>query len=142
LLQQGHDMLSASFSPGEAGRPPRWIAYSSNETGRFEVYVRDLPAGDRKWQGSICGGWLPPLPADCGAVVFLHPGGTLMAANIHPGSTFQPDTPQALFETKLRITSTQLLMSQYAISRDGQRFLFNRRLPEPDAGAITAVVPW
>jgi len=65
-----------------------------------------------------------------------------MAASIRPGSAFQFDTPQALFETRLQIASTQLVMSQCAISRDGQRFLFNRRLPEPDAGAITAIVPW
>jgi Tol biopolymer transport system component len=142
LLQQRHDVLSASFSRSEAGRPPRWIAYSSNETGRFEVYVRDFPAGDRKWQVSSGGGWLPRWRADGRELFYLAQGGRVMAASIRPGSAFQFDTPQALFETRLQIASTQLLMSQCAISRDGQRFLFNRRLPEPDAGAITAIVPW
>jgi Tol biopolymer transport system component len=142
LLQQRHNVLSASFSPCEVGKPPRWIAYSSNETGRFEVYVRDFPAGDRKWQVSTGGGWLPRWRADGRELFYLTPGGSLMATGIRPGSTFQFDTPRALFETGLLIASTQLLMNQYAISRDGLRFLMNRRLPEPSAGAITAIVPW
>jgi WD40 repeat protein len=142
FLRHTHDELSAYFSPSPTGRAPLWIAYTSNETGRFEIYVRDFPAGNRKRQVSTRGGWLPHWRRDGRELFYVAPDGMLMAAACRPGVTFQSDTPQALFETGLRMTNIQLLMNQYAVARDGTRFLINRLVPEPADAAITAVIPW
>jgi hypothetical protein len=61
-----------------------------------------------------------------------------MAVALNPGATFEFGTPQALFETGIRVT----ISNQYAVARDGQRFLLNRPVSEPAPAAITAVIPW
>lgn len=143
FLQHSCDELSAYFSPGEEEAAPRWIAYTSNETGRHEVYVRDFPAGSHKWQVSNQGGLIPHWRRDGRELFYLSPEGTLMAVAVKPGATFEVGAPQALFGTGLRFTpGYKIWMNQYAVTGDGQRFLLNRQVPEGKPSAITAVIPW
>ena len=143
FLQHSHEELSAYFSPADEGEAPRWIAYTSAETGRHEVYVRDFPDGTHKWQVSNQGGLLPHWRRDGRELFYLTPEGTLLAVAINLGATFEFAAPQALFETGYRpIPMYRIWMNQYAVSGDGQRFLLNRSLPEMAPGAITAVIPW
>jgi hypothetical protein len=114
----------------------------SNETGRYEVYVRDFPGGSHKWQVSNQGGLHPQWRSDGRELFYLTLDGTLMAVTVNPGPTFQFGGPQLLFETGFRFPQYKIWMDQYAVSRDGQRFLLNRRVAETAAGAITAVIPW
>lgn len=138
FLQHSYAEGNAYFSPAEGGDAPRWIAYISDETGRYEVYVRDFPAGDRKWQVSNHGGLLPHWRSDGRELFYLTLEGTLMVVALNPGATFEFGTPQALFETGIRVA----ISNQYAVARDGQRFLLNSPVSEPASGAITAVIPW
>ncbi len=142
FLQHSYEELDATFSPAAKGRGPRWIAYTSDETGRSEVYVRDFPGGNQKWQVSTQGGGLPHWRSDGRELFFLTLDGTLMAAAVKPGELFASGTLQALFATGLQVTPQKIYMNQYAVSRDGQWFLLNRRLPETPPGAITAIIPW
>jgi eukaryotic-like serine/threonine-protein kinase len=87
------------------------------------------------------GGWLPHWRGDGRELFYLTPNGTLMAVATNPGATFELDTPQELFGTGLRLMQSNILPNLYAVARDGQRFLLNRRVSEPEA-AITAVIPW
>jgi hypothetical protein len=73
---------------------------------------------------------------------YLAPDGMLMATPVGPGPTFEFGTPEALFETGLHRTADQRLMNHYAVSRDGTRFLINRRILEPAGDALTALIPW
>jgi hypothetical protein len=113
----------------------------SDETGRNEIYVRDFPGGSYRWQVSTDGGWQPHWRRDGRELLYLALDGTLMAVPVNSGATFEPGTPQALFGTGLRLAPTQMLLNQYAVSGDGQRFLLNRRVPEAAPGVITAVIP-
>ena len=143
FLQHSCSELSAYFSPGEEQGGPRWIAYTSNETGPHEVYVRDFPAGTQKWQVSNRGGFIPHWRRDGRELFYLTPEGMLMAVPVNLGNTFEFGTPQALFGTGLQFTPQyKIWMNQYAVARDGQRFLLNRQVPEGKPSAITAVVPW
>ncbi len=142
FLQHSYNELTATFSPAGRGKEPRWIAYTSDETGRNEVYVRDFPAGNQKWQVSTEGGGLPHWRGDGRELFYVAPDGTLMSVAVNPGASFASGTPRALFTTGLEITPVKIYMNQYAVSRDGQRFLLNRRVPETPSAAITAVVPW
>ncbi len=141
FLQNEYVENSACFFPESAGTPPGWIAYTSDETGRYEVYVRDFPAGRQRWQVSTEGGFLPHWRRDGRELFYLTADGTLMAVPIKAASTFQFGTPRALFATRLRFTIFQQLVNQYAVANDGLRFLFNHRIPEPASGAITALIP-
>jgi Tol biopolymer transport system component len=143
FLQHSHGEFSAHFSPATEGEPPHWLAYMSNETGRYEVYVRDFPTGNYKWQISNQGGLHPQWRSDGRELFYVTLDGTLMAVAVTPGPTFEFGPPQRLFETGLLfLPQDKIWMDQYAASRDGQRFLLNRRVAEAAAGAITAVIPW
>ncbi len=141
FLQHSYEEGSAYFSPTDDRKPPRWIAYTSDETGHDEVYVRDFLGGSHKWQISNQGGLLPHWRPDGRELFYLTPDGTLMAVTVKPGATFKFGTPQALFETGLQLAMSQIWTNQHAVARDGQRFLFNRRVPETTPSAITAVIP-
>jgi hypothetical protein len=68
--------------------------------------------------------------------------GTLMSVPIHARGTLELGAPQALFPTDLRPTPIQTLMNQYAVSQDGQRFLFNPRIAEGPAATVTVAIGW
>jgi len=142
FLQHSCEELSAYFSP-EGRQAPRWIAYTSNDTGRHEVYVRDFPAGSHKWQVSNQGGLIPHWRHDGQELFYLTPEGMLVAVAVNLGATFEFGAPQALFRTGLRFTPQyKIWMNQYAVACDGQRFLLNLQVPEGRPSAITAVIPW
>jgi Tol biopolymer transport system component len=142
FLQHSYHEFSAQFAPAGAGEAPRWIAYASSETGRYEIYVRDFPGGSHKWQVSSQGGLLPQWRRDGRELFYLRPDGTLMSVSVNPGSSFEFGAAQRLFQTGLRfLTQYTNWMNQYGVSRDGQRFLLNRSLPKTTQ-AITAVIPW
>ena len=142
-MNHSYEEHSAQFSPAEPGEPPRWLAYASHETGRLEVYVRDFPGGRRKWQVSSQGGAQPHWRSDGRELFYLKLDGTLMSVAVNPGSDFEFGTEQPLFATGLRFrTQHSSWMNQYSVSRDGERFLLNRPLPDATQGAITAVIPW
>jgi serine/threonine protein kinase len=79
---------AAEFSPDG-----RWVAYNSNESGRFEVYVRPFPAGGGKWQISTDGGRHPAWSAD-GTRLYYPNNDSLMAVDVSSdGATFRAETP-------------------------------------------------
>lgn len=131
-LQHPYEEFGARFSPVGNGGIPRWLAYASNETGRDEVYVRDFPAGVRKWQISSHGGLLPQWRSDGRELFFLTVEGTLMTVTVKPAADFEFTEPKVLFETPIRraLPSLQDINNQYAVTPDGKRFLFERRIPE------------
>jgi hypothetical protein len=145
FLQHSYEEFGAQFSPADAEKGPQWLAYTSYETGRYEVSVRDFPDGRHKWQVSSQGGLQPHWRGDGRELFYLTLDGTLMAVRLKPGPAFEIEAPERLFATGLRLSthsSIYIWMNQYAVSRDGQRFLLNRTFPEATQDAITAVIPW
>jgi Tol biopolymer transport system component len=143
FLQHSYSETSAYFAPANGGTAPRWVAYASDETGRDEIYVTDFPAGSHKWQVSHRGGLIPHWRHDGQELFYLTPDGTLMAVVVNLGATIEFGPPQPLFRTDLRLMPRhKTWMNQYAVVRDGQRFLLNRPVPETAPDAITAVIPW
>jgi len=141
FLQHSLDEGSASFSPTGGRGAPRWIAYTSDETGRLEVYVRDFSVGTPKWQVSNHGGLLPHWRSDGRELFYLTPEGSLMAVSVNPGATFEFGTPQTLFATGFRPLPLNVWFDQYAVAGNGQRFLLDRLVPETTPSPITAVIP-
>jgi Tol biopolymer transport system component len=142
FLQHSCEEFSAQFSPA-GGEGPRWLAYASNETGRYEVYVRDFPDGRHKWQVSTHGGVQPHWRRDGRELFYIRLDGMLTSVTVNPGPTFEFGAAQPLFTTGLRFLNLYTTwMNHYDVSRDAQRFLLNRSLPETTQDAITAVIPW
>jgi serine/threonine-protein kinase len=104
----------------------RWLAYQSDESGRFEIYVRPFPALDAgKWQVSTNGGTRPRWRRD-GSELFYFNGGTasgeIVAVPIDAGETFSWQSPVPLFRGDY-LAVQQSGRGTYDVTADGQRFL-------------------
>jgi Tol biopolymer transport system component/DNA-binding winged helix-turn-helix (wHTH) protein len=130
-------VYTARFSPdGE------WIAYTSNETGLFEVYVMHAKDGRNQQRISDNGGIFPVWRAD-GRELFYWGGadffGPLMRVAMEPDSSgFRTSVPVPVFEP--RIAGLLDSRNNYAVTPDGQRFLLRR--PSADPAPITVIVDW
>ena len=104
---------AAQFSPDG-----RWVAYVSNESGRYEISVQAFPGPGGKWQVSSGGGTMPRWRKDGRELFYLGPEGQLMAAEVRLSPSFESRVPAALFKVALREGPDR----QYDVSPDGTRF--------------------
>jgi Tol biopolymer transport system component len=132
------DELLAKFSPDG-----RWVAYQTNESGRFEVVVQPFPDAGGRWQVSTAGGVSPRWRADGTELYFLAPDATLMAAPVTAaGATFAAGPPVALFPTRIVEGGTIAQgRPQYAVAADG-RFLINQPVADAAVPPITLILNW
>jgi serine/threonine protein kinase/Tol biopolymer transport system component len=114
------------------------VAYTSNESGRFEVVAETVPRSEKKWSVSTGGGYEPRWRADGREIYYLSEDRRLMAVSVGAGPTF--DVPKPLFQTHVPPGVT-FLRTHYVASRDGQRFLFNVAT-DAVTSPITVVVNW
>ena len=127
----------AQFSPDS-----RFVAYQTNESGRFKIVVQRFPEPGGKWHVSTGGGTEPRWRADCKELYFIAPDGKLMAAAVSAsGSAFETGTPVALFTTRIAGGVGNSFRSRYAVSRDG-RFLINQLAEESATAPITLILNW
>ena len=85
---------------------------------------------------------MPHWRRDGRELFYLTLDGTLMSVAVHDRGALELGAPQPLFDTGLRPAPVRMLMNQYAVSADGQRFLLNQRIAHAPASALTAVVGW
>jgi hypothetical protein len=106
----------------------------SNESGQEEVNVQSFPATGAKWQVSVGGGARPRWGRDGLELFYVSPARKLMSASIGYRPSFEAATPKALFDLDQ--------VTDYAVSRDGRRFLVNRIISDPRADPLTVVLNW
>jgi eukaryotic-like serine/threonine-protein kinase len=133
LIASRGDQMHGNFSPDG-----RLLAYTSNESGRFEVYVETIPQSDRKWPVSTSGGYEPRWRADGRELYCLSEDRKLMAVPVDTGPRF--GIPKPLFQTAVR-AGVSAMRTHFVPSRDGQRFLVNSAIVSPPS-PITVVVKW
>ena len=127
---------SARFSPSG-----RYVAYTSYETGRPEIYVETFPQPTGKWQISATGGWQPMWRHDGKELYYLTLDNQLMAVAVDSDSSaFQAGTPKQLFQAQ--VIPSRGLRNVYVASPDGQRFLMLTAAGAPKPLPITVVVNW
>ena len=134
FLYSAAEEMHGNFSPDS-----RFVAYTSNESGKFEVYVETLPRSDKKWSVSTNGGYEPRWRADGREIYFLSEDRKLMAVAVGPGPSF--GVPKPLFQTRVPAGVTANRM-HYVPSRDGKRFLVNTQTGDPPPNPITVVLNW
>jgi eukaryotic-like serine/threonine-protein kinase len=119
----------------------KWIAYTSDESGAWEVYVQSFPMGGAKRAISVGGGAEPQWTKGGREIVYLTPDGRMMGVDIAPGPlALEPARPKALFHVPLNGDITQY-RNHYAVTADGQRFLVDTA-DESTREPITVVVNW
>jgi serine/threonine protein kinase/Tol biopolymer transport system component len=112
-----------------------WLAYISNESGRYEVYVQPYPGPGGKWQISTEGGTEPTWNHN-GRELFYRNGDKMMAVDIATRSGFAAGKPRMLFEG--RYERSPATSPNYDVSPDGQRFLMLKP-SEQEASAPTQI---
>jgi Tol biopolymer transport system component len=141
FLKTTFDEAAGDFSPDG-----RWVAYQSNESGRYEIYVRPflepVAAGAKgiaasgQWQVSTGGGLSARWRSDGKEIYYTGPDGRIMAASITTtATTLEPGTPVELFQTRIVGGGADTLGRQYDVARDG-RFLINTVLQDPAAPIV------
>jgi len=136
FLQTSFNEDGARFSPDS-----HFIAYESDDSGSYEVYVQPFPASGAKWQISSGGGMQPRWRHDGKELFYLAPNKKLMAVDVNLGNgTLEAGVPKVLFQT--RVIGYPGPRNSYECSADGQRFLMNSL--QSDAGLIpvTVMVNW
>ncbi|NDQ58123.1 MAG: protein kinase [Acidipila sp.] len=127
---------------GQFSPDGKWVAYASNESGKFEIYVTSFPEARGKWQVSNTGGNQPRWRGDGQEMFYLAPDGKMMAVPVSTGANFDAGAPAALFLTHAReffATSEQV---SYDVTRDGQRFLINTQVKNADRQPMTVILNW
>jgi serine/threonine protein kinase len=135
--------LHTEFNENNAKLSPngQWLAYSSDETKRFEVYVQTFPNPGGKWQVSTGGGTLPVWGRD-GKELFFIGGDRKMRAvelksGVGNGAKFEAGVPKALFDVNFEAGFNP----GFDVSKDG-RFLIPTRAGQSASVPITVVINW
>jgi Tol biopolymer transport system component len=129
----------ANESAGTLSPDGRWLAYSSDVSGRLEVYVQAYPGGSGKRQISTGGGDNPHWRQDGRELYYYGGDSKLMAVQIKGGENFEPGATSSLFEFR---AGTVQGFSPYAVTADGQRFLINAVVDSEQNAPLTVVVNW
>jgi serine/threonine protein kinase len=145
-----YPFLRGSFDVGQGRFSPdgRWLAYSSDESGRGEVYVTPFPRGGSKFQVSAAGGSIPRWRRDGKELFYLAADSELMAAEVDgSGSSFQVAAVRPLFHVLLKTGIARLDLSPtsdqigYDAGPDGKWFVVNAP-PIGNPPPITLITNW
>jgi Tol biopolymer transport system component len=130
-LQTESNEGSAKLSPNG-----QWLAYSSDETKRAEIYIQTFPTKTERRQVSKSGGNVPVWSRDGKELYFLGADGKLMAVEVKGGARFDAGAPRPLFDTRV-----QGGFSYFDVSKEG-RFLIPVPVEQPGSVPITLEVNW
>jgi Tol biopolymer transport system component/predicted Ser/Thr protein kinase len=157
VANNSSDLWLLSTEPGAKARPliatkaneacgqfspdGKWVAYTSNESGLNQIYVQTFPSG-AKWQISKDGGVQPRWRGDGRELFYRTPDQSVMAVDIRTSAAVEPGTPKVLFQTPRNNFDEVVTNLNYAVTRDGQKFVVLTapfgQTPDP----LTAVLNW
>ena len=136
LLNEGFTEWEPTMSPDG-----QWLAYSSNESGRAEVYVRPFPeVGSGRTLVSTAGGRRPTWSADGSELFYVAPDG-MTVVSLETDPTFAPGLPRLLFDTA-PFMADGARTPFYDVTSTGQRFLMLERMAGAGGGEIVVVQNW
>jgi Tol biopolymer transport system component/predicted Ser/Thr protein kinase len=136
LVQTEFDEMQGRISPSG-----RWLAYTSNQSSRFEVYIQPLQADGRKWQISIDGGSDPKWRADEKELFYIGLDGRMMSVDVNATAAVDPGTPRPLFPLR-DFAAVAPYLSAYDVQRDGQRFLVRLPIEELKTHPLNVLLNW
>jgi Tol biopolymer transport system component len=141
--RQSTTVLATRFNERQGRFSPdgRWMAYSTDESGRYEVYVSPFPVQGDTVQLSNGGGSDPSWRGDGKELFYLAPDNTLMSVTLTTDRVVKANRPQPLFRMR-QPGERQRNGQSYGVSRNGTQFLAPAMVGEPPATTITVVLNW
>jgi serine/threonine protein kinase len=136
---KAYPFIQSTFSAREASFSPdgKWLAYCSNESGEYRVYVVPFPGPGGKWQVSLGDGRRPLWRRDGKEIFYLSADNKLMAASVETlGGSFKAGVAHVLFDSH-----SYGVFGRYDASADGQRFIVVYEGDRPTS-TLTSVVNW
>jgi Tol biopolymer transport system component len=132
LDREGSNSWCVDFSPDG-----HWIAYSSDKTGRYEIWLQSFPSGDVVRQLSVYGGAEPVWCRESGELFFRRSYQWFATqVTLHPELSWEP--PRLVFETDFIDTPGR----SYDVTPDGQRLLVVKRTQKPTRTTLHVVHNW
>jgi serine/threonine protein kinase len=117
----------------------KWLAYSTNESGRNEVYITAFPGGGAKWQVSTSGGWAAHWRRDGKELFFLDSADKIVAVDVSlSGTAPQLGVPHVLFQA----SAIQRQNGPFDVTADGKKFLVNVGDLKEGSDPLTLVLNW
>jgi hypothetical protein len=121
----------------------KWMAYGSNETGAFEIYLSPVASPQRRTVVSTGGGTDPVWRHDGHELFYLSGQGDLMSVPISGGTDLRAGTPRVLFQPAVSaLINSWYTRNQFTVTSDGQRFLFNEPTGKGSLSAVTVITNW
>ena len=125
----------------------RWVAYSSDESGRWEVYARRADGSGERVLISTNGGFEPRWRRDGREIFYVTADRRIMAVTVTAGSSLRASPPQMIVAAQIEPLPTTLTVSSgyrrmYTVTGDGQRFLVNVLAHEQNTQTMTAILNW
>jgi eukaryotic-like serine/threonine-protein kinase len=138
LFLKGPSVLrNGQFSPDG-----KWVAYASNETDKWEIYVTSFPEARGRWQISTGGGEQPRWRGDGKELFYLSSEAKMMAVPVTTGANFDSGSPVTLFQATPRPPVLVYDLFVYDVTRDGQRFLINTPVKQADTQPMSILLNW
>jgi serine/threonine protein kinase/Tol biopolymer transport system component len=110
---------------GEPSPDGRWLAYQSDASGQFEIYVQPLPDVDGgRWQVSTNGGRMPAWAPDGSELFYVSSEGAMMSVRVQPGPAWRARAPVQLFHRRgVFLSAFETSTRTFDVAPDGSRFL-------------------
>ena len=135
LLNGPYVETNAEFSPDG-----RWLAYESNESGQFEVYVRPFPnVNATRAKVSVAGGTRPLWSRDGRELFYWADPGIIMAVPVQSGEIFRGGVPASVVTGLIPVARGP---RHYDVSPNGRRFLVTKDIVDPGTSQIVVVQNW
>ena len=131
---------AGSQKNGQISPDGKWAAYSSDESGDWEVYVTTFPGAAGKWQVSHGGGTEPRWRGDGREIFYLGPTGVLTAVPVNTNGTFSTGAATPLFQIHGRAAISSTDLFSYDVTKDGKRFLVNRYIEPESITPLTIIL--
>jgi Tol biopolymer transport system component len=129
----GLERLFEGFDP-RLSPDSRWLAYSSDESGSTQIFVRPFPVEAKRWTVSRAGAQSPRWSHD-GRALYYRLGNQMMRAPVKQGEDFSYGSPEALFDASMYLRS-------YDLAKDDRRFLMLRRTGNDESSEPRIVLNW
>jgi len=129
-----------SETNGQISPDGKWVAYASDESGNWEIYVTSFPAAAGKWQVSRGGGREPRWRGDGKEIFYIAPSGMLTAVPVNGAGIFATGTPAPLFQIHGRAPISSTDVFTYDVAKDGKRFLVNRYVKPEHVPPLTILL--